>query len=69
MKKLTAGLRKKETLRFRKAGKCFVIGKAAGDFLPGRKLVDSYEDQFKRRYIKIDGELEIVKEEHGFLAA
>ncbi|WP_136805920.1 hypothetical protein [Desulfosediminicola flagellatus] len=69
MKKQTAVAKKKEALRFRKAGKCFVIGKAAGDFLPGRKLLESYEDQFNRRYIKIDGQLEMVKDEHGFLAA
>ncbi len=61
------GSKKKESLRFRRIGKCFVIGKAVGDFLPGRKLMDSFEDQFNRKYIQVDGELEMVRDEHGFM--
>lgn len=68
MKKGLTERKSEEKLRFREVGKGFIVAKATGDIPPGRRLTKAFVDQFNRTYVQVNGELEIVTEDHCYLA-
>lgn len=62
-------IRENEPLRYQEKGKGFIVSKSIGGIPPGRILVQAFTDQFNRLYVKVNGELQLVKEEHAFLDA
>jgi len=58
---------KRDSLQFRPVGKGFILSQMEG--IVGRILTQTYEDQRKQTYVKINGEFIPLTEQHGFLAA
>jgi hypothetical protein len=56
-------------LRFREAGKGFIIAKSAEGMPQGRKLAKTFFDQYDRRHVQIDGNIELVSEQHHYFGA
>jgi hypothetical protein len=50
----------------RQIGRGFIVCNQGA--LIGRKLAKVYMDQQKRTYVEVNGELEILTEQHGYLA-
>lgn len=56
-----------EKLQFRDAGNGFIIA-ISDDGIPlGRKLAKTFFDQFDRKYVQVNGELELVTDTHCYL--
>lgn len=58
---------KDNKLQLRQIGKGFIINQMEG--MVGRILTQTFIDQHKQTYVKINGELTPLIEEHGYLAA
>lgn len=58
---------KSDNLQFRPAGKGFIISQTEG--IVGRILTQTYVDQKKRIYVKINEEFVPLTEQHRFLDA
>ncbi len=56
-----------EELQLRQIGKGFILLDQASIF-PGRRLINTYKDQYDRKYVKIDGEIQPLTEQHNYLA-
>jgi len=56
-----------EKLQLRQIGKGFILC-SQGSIFNGRRLTNTYKDQYDRKYVKIDGEIEPLTEQHNFLA-
>ena len=56
-----------EKLQLRQIGKGFIVYDQ-GSMLAGRRLTKTYKDQYDREYVKIDGEIEPLTEQHNYLA-
>lgn len=56
-------------LHYQEKGKGFIVSKPVGGIPAGRRLAKTYTDQFNRLYVQVNGELELVTEEHAFLDA
>ena len=56
-----------EKLHLRQIGKGFIVC-GQGSILAGRRLTKTYKDQYDRKYVKIDGEVEPLTEQHNYLA-
>ena len=56
-----------EKLHLRQVGKGFIVCKE-GSLLVGRRLTKAYRDQYDRTYIKVDGEIQPLTEQHNYLA-
>ncbi len=54
-------------LQFRPVGKGFIINQMAG--MSGRILTQTFVDQKKRQYVKVNGEIVPLTLEHSYLAA
>ncbi len=54
-------------LQLRQSGKGFILINIDG--LAGRRLTETYVDQRRRTYVKINGELTLLTAEHSFLSA
>lgn len=50
----------------RQIGKGFIINDIGG--IIGRKLTESFVDQYNRTYVKIDGQMTPLTEQHSYLA-
>lgn len=50
----------------RQIGRGFIVCNRSS--LTGRKLAKVYMDRQERTYVEVNGELEILTEEHGYLA-
>ncbi len=57
---------KNDKLQLRQIGKGFIINQMEG--IVGRILTKTFVDQYKQTYVKINGELTPLTEEHGYLA-
>jgi hypothetical protein len=55
-----------DSLQLRQAGKGFIIKHEEG--FTGRTLTQSYRDQYDRAYIKVNGEITPLTDQHGYLA-
>lgn len=55
-----------DKLQLRQTGKGFVINYSEG--LMGRMLTQTFVDQYKKTYIKINGEITPLTDQHNFLA-
>lgn len=55
-----------DSLQLQQKGRGFIINHEGG--FTGRTLTKSYVDQYDRTYIKINGEIIPLTEQHGFLA-
>lgn len=53
-------------LQLRQSGKGFILINADG--LMGRRLTETYTDQRRRTYVKVNGELTLLTAEHNFLS-
>lgn len=62
-------IRVSEPLRYQEMGKGFIVTKPMGGIPAGRKLAKTFTDQFNRLWVQVNGELELVTEEHAFLDA
>ncbi len=58
-----------EKLRFRPIGSGFIMTEAMVGMPVGRKLTKTFADQFDRTYVQVNGNLEAVTEQHGYLGA
>ncbi len=56
---------KDEALQFREVGKGFIV-RQIGEIV-GRTLTQTYMDQYKKIYVKVDGNYTPLTEEHNFL--
>lgn len=54
-------------LQLRQIGKGFILVNLDG--LSGRRLTETFIDQRRRTYVKVNGELALLTPEHDFLAA
>lgn len=57
-----------EKLQLRQVGKGFIV-LGQGSIFAGRRLIKTYKDQYDRKYVKVDGEIQPLTEEHSYLAA
>jgi hypothetical protein len=57
----------REKLQLRQIGKGFIVHNQ-GSIIVGRRLTNTYKDQYDRTYVKIDGEIEPLTEQHNYLA-
>ena len=57
-----------EKLQLRPVGKGFIV-LGQGSIFAGRRLIKTYKDQYDRKYVKVDGEIQPLTEEHSYLAA
>ena len=53
-------------LQLRQIGKGFIFVDIDG--LPGRRLTNTFIDQKRRTYVKVNGELTLLTAEHNFLS-
>ncbi len=53
-------------LEYRQVGKGFIVDNIGG--IIGRKLTETFVDQFNQTYIKINGELVLLTDEHSYLS-
>jgi hypothetical protein len=58
---------KRDSLQLRPVGKGFILNQMEG--IVGRILTQTYVDQKKKTYVKINGEFIPLTEQHSFLAA
>jgi hypothetical protein len=58
---------KSDNLQLRPVGKGFILSQMEG--IVGRILTQTYVDQKKQTYVKINGEFIPLTEQHSFLAA
>ncbi len=65
IKKLNRG----EKLQLRHIGSGFVMAQMGGGMPSGRKLAKAYADQYNRTYVQINGGMELVTEQHGYIGA
>jgi len=56
-------------LRLREVGKGFILAKTIEGMPQGRKLAKTYLDQYDRRHVQINGNIELVTECHRYLGA
>jgi hypothetical protein len=56
---------KRDSLQFRPVGKGFILSQMEG--IVGRILTQTYVDQKKRTYVKINGEFIPLTEQHSFI--
>ncbi len=56
-----------EKIQLRQIGKGFIV-LDQGSIFAGRRLIKTYKDQYDREYVKIDGEIEPLTEQHNYLA-
>lgn len=56
-------------LHFRPIGSGFIMTEAMAGMPAGRKLTKTFADQFDRTYVQVNGSLEAVTEQHGYLGA
>jgi len=57
---------KQGKLQFRQAGKGFIINQMEG--MVGRILTQTFVDQNKQTYVKVNGEIIPLTEQHSYLA-
>ncbi len=57
----------KDKLQLRQIGKGYIV--FSDDGLVGRRLTETFMDQRKKTYVKINGEFALLTPEHDFLAA
>ncbi|MDK9707666.1 MAG: hypothetical protein OEL83_11515 [Desulforhopalus sp.] len=69
MNKKSMLVKEHEKLQFREVGRGFIVTKAVSGMPQGRKLAKTYLDQFNRRHVQIDGNIELLKEHHCYLGA
>ena len=69
MNKKGVRVKENEKLRYREAGKGFIIVKNIEGLPPGRKLAKTYLDQFDRRHVQVGSNIELVTEHHCYLGA
>ena len=55
-----------DKLQLRQIGRGFIVCNE-GDFT-GRRLTKAYMDQHKRTYVKINGQMELLTDQHNYLA-
>ncbi len=58
-----------QKLRYREAGKGFIVSQPGPGMIAGRRLVTAYADQFDRQYLQVDGSYERITEQHDYLSA
>jgi hypothetical protein len=69
MNKKSIQIKENEKLKFREAGRGFIVTKAVTGMPQGRKLAKTYLDQFNRRHVQIDGNIELLRDHHCYLGA
>lgn len=62
-------IRENEQLRYQENGKGFIVSKPIGNIPGGRRLAKTFTDQFNRLYVQVNGEFELITEDHAFLDA
>ena len=62
-------IREKEELRYQEAGKAFIVCPPINGIPAGRRLAKAFRDQFNRLHVMVNGEMELVTEDHAFLRA
>lgn len=55
-------------LKFREIGKGFIMSDPAHDMPKGRRLTTAYADQFNRSYVQVNGQYELITEQHSYLS-
>jgi spore germination protein GerM len=55
-----------DTLQFRQVGKGFIVNQIEG--MVGRTLTQTFVDQNKQTYVKVNGEIIPLTEKHSYLA-
>jgi hypothetical protein len=58
----------KKRLIFRPIGKGFIVRRDQYDTLNGRSLTMAYVDQNDRTYVKVSGQMKLLKTKHCFLS-
>jgi hypothetical protein len=58
---------KRDNRQFRQVGRGFIINQMEG--MAGRVLTQTFVDQKKRPYVKVNGEIVPLTEQHNYLAA
>lgn len=58
---------KRDNRQFRQVGSGFIINQMEG--MAGRILTQTFVDQKKRPYVKVNGEIVPLTEQHSYLAA
>lgn len=56
-----------EKLQFQQIGRGFIVCNEGEEALMGRRLTKTYMDQHKRTYVKVNGQLELLTEQHSYL--
>ncbi len=56
----------REELKLRQVGKGFIVNETRE--ITGRRLTQTYRDQFDRTYVKVNGALQLLTEQHSYLA-
>ncbi len=56
----------RENVQFRQVGKGFIINQMEG--MAGRVLTQIFEDRKKKTYVKVNGEIIPLTEQHSYLA-
>lgn len=69
MRTKTRKIKSTEKLRFRPIGSGFIMTEAMVGMPAGRKLAKTFADQFDRTYVQVNGNLEVVTDQHGYLGA
>ena len=57
-----------DKLRLRQVGRGFIICNDIDGTITGRRLTKTYLDQNDRTYVKVNGQLELLTEQHNYLA-
>jgi hypothetical protein len=57
-----------DKLRLRQVGRGFIICNDSDGTVIGRRLTKTYLDQNDRTYVKVNGQLELLTEQHSYLA-
>lgn len=57
-----------KNLRFREIGKGFIMNSPAHDMPKGRRLITAYADQYNRSYVLLNGNYELITEQHSYLS-
>ncbi len=56
----------REELNLRQIGRGFIVDDTTE--ITGRRLTQTYVDQFDRTYVKVNGALQLLTEQHSYLA-
>jgi len=67
MKARTRKIRDDVPLQFRHVGSGFIVAKTDEGISLGRKLAPTYCDQYDRKYVQINGAMELVTDTHCYL--